>query len=662
MSENIGDLSITIRVNKQTGELEVLKGQVTDTGKAIEGLGQSSTVSSEQLAGLASNITKLVSATAVLAFFKEAVAEANEEAEALRHLKAQMDALGLSYDQHQTKIEAWVASMEELAHLHGDVAYDALGKTLQRTGDLAASMRIIQLAQDIFIATGRDFNTTLENLSVAAGGSSRGLSQLQIQFGQQIASANTAKEAIQVLANNYGGAAEKAKGLGVASLDSSIQINKVYEKVGKELTPALQFLSDYALKPVVQSLLTIEVVLKTVATAAIASVVGATTVIWTSVKSVSSVMTAFVKDDWKGFNEAIKNGFSEMRRVGSEQTSILVKTFREGGKETSDIWHKSAGEVKSALESLKDIPVGPGKKETQEALDIMNQSLADMRRIEAQELSDKMLSEDEKIAIIQRYKQMEVDIIMATSAQIGDAEVNSIGRITQAYQESENKIRQIKQQNLENWKQGLNSWVAYNTQVDARLVQIGKQTADQLANNFGTATAKMIMHGDSFTKSFEAMFRNLTEQVIAQITAMIAKWAVLNALTGGGVSFGKVLGLAEGGRVYNPTYALIGEGGEPESVVPDSKAKDFARGVLAGGGGGAAASSFQSSSAQGGGGVNVVLNMGGVTINVGAGASGGDASNLAAQLIKGLNEETADYVRLALLSDNVATKYSGRAV
>lgn len=669
MSENIGDLSITIRVNKQTGELDVLKGQVTDTSKALEGLGQSSAGSSAQLSGLAGSISMLASATGVLAsatavlvFLKEAVAEATEEAEALRHLRAQMDALGISYDSNSGKIGAWASAMEELAHLHGEVAYDALGKTLQRTGDLAASMKIVQLAQDIFIATGRDFNLTLENLAVAAGGSSRGLSQLQIQFGQQISAANTAKEAIQILANNYGGAAEKARGLAVASMDSSIQLNKVFEKVGKELTPSLQFLSDYALKPVIQSLLTLEVIVKTVATVAVASVVGATNVIWTSVKSVGSVISAFVRDDWKAFNEAIKNGFTEMKRVASEQTSILMKSVAEGGKETAQIWRKSSGEIKEALESLNSIPVGPGKKETQAVIEEMNRRLDELRRQEAIELADKMLMNEEKIVILQRYAEAEIAIVTETKNKIGEEESKAAEKIAAINDTLALKKKQLEQEGLTNWRKGVEDWGRHITDTNARIAEIGKGTFDGLANSFGQATAKMLVSGKGFAQTFESLFRSLSNQVVAQLTTMIIKAAVLNAITGGtGTAFG-IKFFAEGGRVYNPTYALIGEGGEPESVVPDSKAEDFARGVLAGkssGGRGnfaAAQPSGRGTSLQGNG-VNINLSMNN-TINVGAGPN----DQQIRQLIAALGNETADAITLALSMKNLADRNEGRAV
>jgi SLT domain-containing protein len=58
---------------------------------------------------------------------------------------------------------------------------------------------------------------------------------------------------------------------------------------------------------------------------------------------------------------------------------------------------------------------------------------------------------------------------------------------------------------------------------------------------------------------------------------------------GGAVSrgIGKIAGLADGGIVTKPTLAMVGEGGEPEAVIPLSKMGQM-----------------------GGGGVNITINTG----------------------------------------------------
>jgi tape measure domain-containing protein len=95
---------------------------------------------------------------------------------------------------------------------------------------------------------------------------------------------------------------------------------------------------------------------------------------------------------------------------------------------------------------------------------------------------------------------------------------------------------------------------------------------------------------DAFKKIGEA-FINMALEIIAKQITLIILQTILNALSGGGGTFGTANknlsgagaltpkggklfpsgAFAEGGFVTGPTNALIGEGGEPEYVIPQSK-------------------------------------------------------------------------------------------
>ena len=50
----------------------------------------------------------------------------------------------------------------------------------------------------------------------------------------------------------------------------------------------------------------------------------------------------------------------------------------------------------------------------------------------------------------------------------------------------------------------------------------------------------------------------------------------------GGYNLGSFKAFAKGGVVKGPTLGLIGEGGEPEYIIPQSKAAGFAANFLSG--------------------------------------------------------------------------------
>lgn len=693
MAENIGDLSITIRVNRQTGELDILKGQVVDTGKAVEGLGQSSAGSSEQLTGFASSIARLASATAVLVFLREAISEAAAEQEALRQLKAQMDALGLSFDINRVRIEQWTEAMAAAAHIEDDVVIGALGRTIQRTKDLDQAMKLVQLSQDISIATGKNFESTLDMLSRAAGGAQRGLMMLRQEFGTQLVGVTSNQEALNRLGATYGGAATTAKSAALSFGDMWRQLKEGGESVVKGVLPAFQGLVDVLGGPVM-------IVIKTVA-------VGTGQLIAQILQEVTSAAGG-IRRLVEGVVEIVFNLFTGRLRAAKDSATQLGKDLvqlvkddiarqgelmAEGDRKLKEIWTGQKDAAKQNLVEVSNFRAAETEKETQQELEQMNRRIDELRRQEAIELADKMLTSDEKIAILESYAQREIEIVTETKQKIGEEETKAAEKIAAINDAVALKKKQLEQEGLTNWRQGVTEWGRHIVDTNARVAEVGKSTFDGLANSFGQATAKMLMSGKGFAQTFESLFKNLASQVISQLTAMLVKAAVLNTITGGtGSAFG-IKFFAEGGRVYNPTYALIGEGGEPESVVPDSKAQDFARGVLAGKGSGSRSTASAMPVAvrqesQGAGGAKrsvvasaetaggrqaaapaqgITVNMGGIsdiTINVNgnAGVNGGNVSDLASAIVQGLSTESAKYIELALTLDNVAERYRGRAV
>lgn len=106
--------------------------------------------------------------------------------------------------------------------------------------------------------------------------------------------------------------------------------------------------------------------------------------------------------------------------------------------------------------------------------------------------------------------------------------------------------------------------------------------------NFLTGTVNAVKSAfDAFTNTLASIF-NWADKVVSKIEAMIsalkrAKDAIFGAVSNAVGNIGNAVGLASGGIVSQPTYAMIGEGNEPEAVMPLSRLREF---VGAGGGGG----------------------------------------------------------------------------
>lgn len=670
MASNLGDVQITVRVNKQTGELEVVKGQVTDTAKSVENLGNSSTNASEKIAGLSGSLMKLAGGAATLAFLKSAIMEAATEEEALRKLKATLGALDLQFQYNEESVKKWSLSMQELAHIGDDVAISALSKTVQRVKDLDQAMMLVQLSQNVAISSGKDFNYILDLLSRQASGAVRSMMTLRAEFGNQLDGAKNSTEALRMLAENYKNVTKDSTSATLAAGDLKRSFMDAAQEIFDSSLPAFQEIASTLGGPVLTVVKTLAVAMGVVVGEITQLISGAGKDIKVIVEGLVEIVYNLVTGRWSAAKDAAAKTFDTLVTNFKENTQKMVDISRAADKKMVEIWTSTAKSKEANLRDMSQLTAATTKRDAQEEIALMNEKIAELRRQEAIELADKMLTNQQKIDVMRRYAEEEIAIVTETKTRVADEELKSADRISQIQDGLALKTKQIQQSGLTNWKQNLDNWAVYNTDTNARISEAGQRAFESLTGAFGKSVAQMMVYGKDFASTFESLFKNLAAQIIEQLTQIALKAAILRALgvgLGGGAGGGalsSILGFAEGGRVYKPTYALIGEGGEPESVVPDSKAKDFALGVLAGtgksgggpslGGGSKLDSSPTSGSNSG---LPVVVNLT-ANINLGGGA---DRASVQA-LISALGAETAEAIAFALASKNLADRYEGRGV
>ena len=111
--------------------------------------------------------------------------------------------------------------------------------------------------------------------------------------------------------------------------------------------------------------------------------------------------------------------------------------------------------------------------------------------------------------------------------------------------------------------------------------------ADEVSRALSDSITGLITGTTTVTEAFSRMFENIGKAFIDMATQMLAQQLFMTVLGafGGGITGGNPAGsggnvlpggwqqyaFAEGGFVTGPTRALIGEGGEPEYVIPFSK-------------------------------------------------------------------------------------------
>jgi hypothetical protein len=186
-----------------------------------------------------------------------------------------------------------------------------------------------------------------------------------------------------------------------------------------------------------------------------------------------------------------------------------------------------------------------------------------------------------------------VDELILSVKMLGTQGTDDLKKLTEAHksarEEADKELKAIQERNQKEADEDTaryQHWAELRAQQLKKHEEMYKQFEEHAKHAFNTinqeqsmAFSKMVVEGQSFSAATAHLWRDLAEQVIAQIEAMIVKLAILYAMTGGtgatGGVVGKILGFAEGGTVMvdKPTLFLAGEGGQPEvaTFTPLSK-------------------------------------------------------------------------------------------
>lgn len=161
---------------------------------------------------------------------KAAVEEAMSAEKAWKMLKGTIDSTGESFDDMEVKIRAQAAAFQD-ATIHDDDAYaESLNRLIALTGDVSASINNMALVANV---AAQYFDGDLQAATNAVGramnGNMRALKKMGIE-------ANSAQEALEILAERSMGAAEREAGTFSGQLKQMDVIWKnVLEDIGKAI-------------------------------------------------------------------------------------------------------------------------------------------------------------------------------------------------------------------------------------------------------------------------------------------------------------------------------------------------------------------------------------------------------------------------------------------
>ena len=127
----------------------------------------------------------------------------------------------------------------------------SLGLLVRATGDLTQSQSLLNTAQDISAATGKDLSSVTTALARASQGQFTALSKLGIPLDENIKKSKDFEKVVGLLNDQFGGAAETAAntfGGQIKILQG--QFGEIVETIGAALLPYLQRFSDFLVENV----------------------------------------------------------------------------------------------------------------------------------------------------------------------------------------------------------------------------------------------------------------------------------------------------------------------------------------------------------------------------------------------------------------------------
>ena len=247
-------------------------------------------------------------------------------------------------------------------------------------------------------------------------------------------------------------------------------------------------------------------------------------------------------------------------------------------------------------------------------------------QIEKQKIAEaNLLPREEEIALLEAAAGFEQDILDRREEQQKVTDEANKKAAKEAKRQEEEAQRRLEADPGFQMQQQLEKLLDTQNQVAFAATSMG----DAFANAFGDVVTGAKTGQEALAdmlKSIASDFLAMAKKIIAQQLAMILYGTIMKALgvsmpggdfnsaaasPGGSAGVAGIGGngfispFAEGGYVNKPTNALIGEGGEPEYVIPESKMRESMSRYSRGSRGGGVIPSDGGSSASGDGGTAV---------------------------------------------------------
>jgi hypothetical protein len=225
------ELKLTVRVNAETGQLEVLGAKMKEAGDKATSAWKS--------------FLPAIGAASILGFFASAIKGAEEQNQSLQRLKFTIESNGGSWAKSAAQIDIWAKAIGQASRFSDGQALAALDKLTLATGNVTQGQAAAELAMRLSTKTGKELTETTQTLTDLINGHARAVLEAHKEYGTFAGNGKTAQSVLDSLTDTL-----KNTSLAQESLtDSSTRMRNSFDQfkdvIGQFIIPALTNVFDF---------------------------------------------------------------------------------------------------------------------------------------------------------------------------------------------------------------------------------------------------------------------------------------------------------------------------------------------------------------------------------------------------------------------------------
>lgn len=348
-------IELTVKVNSDTGQLEIVNQKLGKTAEAANKTSSSFSGLSKEAGGLVKSFLPFASAGAVVAFFASAVKGAEEQNESFRRLKFTLESTGQSWEKNKASISEWADAVASATRFSDGEALNSLDELARATKNLTQAKGASTLAQDLSTVSGKTLSETTRLVSDLITGQERAVTQANKEFMNYAGGAKTAQEALDNLSRSTKNAAVNEESFTKSLAQSTNAFGQFKDQIGNTVMPAVQTITG--------GLVFLLKVLDNMGQV----IAGELAVAFHAFTGIGDAITEMLKGNFTSAKNIAKQTIENIRNDFTESGNKIVEEWANNEKKKTEILkeaHQDRLAVNAAQEDdEKKTPLGPSKED-----------------------------------------------------------------------------------------------------------------------------------------------------------------------------------------------------------------------------------------------------------------------------------------------------------